>query len=186
MWTFHKAFLYSPAIPFLPFVRVVNIRKWKCLASSPFPSPHPSHFPSFGGGGPSATSHQGCLQSNTCPQLLGSETKGTSQLGDGWLVGLCFLLGLQHGCHTLSGLFILWRRLCLVVIILAHLGWLLAVCQPPLSEFCLFHSFHPCYRPVKQVLLLPLYEEEGHRKFKECSQSHTASKWSSWIWTKTV
>ena len=51
----------------------------------PSPAPFPSHFPSSRGEGLSAISHQCCLQSNTCPQLLGPETAGTFWIGDGWL-----------------------------------------------------------------------------------------------------
>lgn len=126
--------------------RVVNIRKWKCSASSPFPSPLPSHFLSFRGEEPSTISHQDCLQSNICSQLLGSETESTFWIGDGWLVSLC---SLYHGCHSFNGLFILCRQLCLVVIILANLYWVLAVCQAQFWELYMLHPLNPCYKPVK-------------------------------------
>lgn len=123
-----------------------------------FLSRHFSHFLSFRGE-PSATSHQDCLQSNTCPQLLGSETKGTSWVGDGWLVGLCFLLDLHHGCHSLNGLFILWRWLCLVVVILANLYWLLAVCQ----HFICFTHFILATGLWNRYYIFPIQRREAQK-----------------------
>ena len=59
----------------------------KMFGLLPSPAPFPSHFLSSRGEGLSAISHQCCLQSNTCPQLLGPETTGTFWVGDGWLAG---------------------------------------------------------------------------------------------------